>query len=29
VRNGTPPIVDGHAAQQALEVAEEIVRMIK
>ncbi|MFA6234888.1 MAG: Gfo/Idh/MocA family oxidoreductase [Bacteroidota bacterium] len=28
VRNGTPPVVDGVAAQQALEVAEEIVRMI-
>jgi predicted dehydrogenase len=26
--NGTRPIVDGYAAQQALEVAEEIVRMI-
>jgi predicted dehydrogenase len=28
VRNGTQPIVDGRAAQQALEVAEEIVRLI-
>lgn len=28
VRNGTPPVVDGVAAQQALEVAEEIVRLI-
>jgi predicted dehydrogenase len=28
IRNGTPPIVDGRAGQQALEVAEEIVRMI-
>jgi len=28
VRNGTKPIVDGYAAQQALEVAEEIVRRI-
>ncbi|MCB2205714.1 Gfo/Idh/MocA family oxidoreductase [bacterium] len=28
VRNGTQPIVDGLAAQQALEVAEEIVRKI-
>lgn len=28
VRNGTPPVVDGLAAQQALEVAEEIVRLI-
>ncbi len=29
VRNGTPPVVDGHAGQQALEVAEEIVRLIQ
>ncbi len=29
VRNGTPPVVDGYAGQQALEVAEEIVRMIQ
>ena len=28
VRHGTPPVVDGLAAQQALEVAEEIVRKI-
>lgn len=28
VRDGTRPIVDGRAAQQALEVAEEIVRLI-
>ncbi|MBR9978483.1 MAG: Gfo/Idh/MocA family oxidoreductase [Bacteroidetes bacterium] len=28
VRNGTLPVVDGLAAQQALEVAEEIVRLI-
>jgi predicted dehydrogenase len=28
VNNGTKPIVDGHAAQHALEVAEEIVRII-
>lgn len=29
VRNGTTPVVDGQAGQQALEVAEEIVRMIQ
>ena len=29
VRNGTTPLVDGHAGQQALEVAEEIVRLIQ
>jgi predicted dehydrogenase len=29
VRNGTPPVVDGQAGQQALEVAEEIVRLIQ
>ncbi|MBE0645376.1 MAG: Gfo/Idh/MocA family oxidoreductase [Bacteroidetes bacterium] len=29
VRNGTQPVVDGYAGQQALEVAEEIVRMIQ
>ncbi|MBR9975555.1 MAG: Gfo/Idh/MocA family oxidoreductase [Bacteroidetes bacterium] len=28
VRNGTTPLVDGQAGQQALEVAEEIVRLI-
>jgi predicted dehydrogenase len=28
VRNGTAPVVDGYAGQQALEVAEEIVRLI-
>ncbi|MDX9759865.1 MAG: Gfo/Idh/MocA family oxidoreductase, partial [Bacteroidota bacterium] len=28
VRNGTAPVVDGQAGQQALEVAEEIMRMI-
>ncbi len=29
VRNGTSPVVDGRAGQQALEVAEEIMRMIQ
>lgn len=29
VRNGTAPVVDGQAGQQALEVAEEIMRMIQ